>query len=215
MNELTKLMLAGMATLTFAASASAHAIWLERDGSGPVRVYLREIVETVEEPDESHRLKTSTLFTADPAKPVALIAKDKHFEAIVSGGGDVRLNNSDTFAPWVDGGVKHGQFYHARAGRSETVAKLDLEFVPVKSGGSEFVLLLHGKPVAGTAVSLFPPNRIETKLTTDGAGRISVPEREPGRYILEASTTEDGRFRSGGQEVSRAVRVTTLSYVKR
>lgn len=216
MKTLARILIAGAAALTLAGTASAHAIWLERDNAGPVRVYLDEIAPKEKEEDQTHRLKTSVVFTADPARPAALVhnPKDRHFVASVADKGDVRLRNDQVFAPWTDGGVRHGNIYYARAGRDDTAPKLDFELVPIESGGREFTLLLRGKPVANTAVSVFSPQRVETKLTTDAAGRVTVPEAQSGRYIIEASTNEDRAQKSFGEDVARIVHVTTLSYVK-
>lgn len=216
MTRLARIFLAGAAALTLAGTASAHAIWLERDTLGPIRVYLDEIAPKEKEEDQTHRLKTSVVFTADPARAAPLVhnEKDRHFVASVADKGDVRLRNDQVFAPWTDGGVRHGNIFYARAGRNDTAPKLDFEIVPVKSGGREFTLLLRGQPVADAAVSVFSPQRVETKLTTDTAGRITVPEAQKGRYIIEASTIEDRAYKSFGEEVARLVHVTTLSYVK-
>ncbi|KRB86173.1 hypothetical protein ASE00_05425 [Sphingomonas sp. Root710] len=199
-----------------AGTASAHAIWLERDNAGPVRIYLDEIAPKEKEEDQTHRLKTSVVFTADPARPAALIRKeqDRHFVASVADKGDVRLRNDQVFAPWTDGGVRHGNIFYARAGRNDTAPKLDFELVPVESGGRQFTLLLRGKPVANAAVSVFSPQRVETKLTTDAAGRVTVPATEKGRYIIEASANEERAAKSFGEDVARLVHVTTLSYVE-
>lgn len=216
MTRLARIFLAGAAALTFAGTASAHAIWLERDNSGPVRVYLDEIAPKEKEEDQTHRLKTSVVFTADPARAAALVhnEKDRHFVASVADKGDVRLRNDQVFAPWTDGGVRHGNIFYARVGRDDTAPQLDFELVPVKSGGREFTLLLRGQPVADAAVSVFSPQRVETRLTTDAAGRITVPEAQKGRYIIEASTHEDRAAKSFGEDVARLVHVTTLSYIE-
>jgi hypothetical protein len=42
--------------------------------------------------------------------------------------------------------------YYAKAGRSETVAKLDLELVPTAAEGNTLVLLFYGVPLAKTEV---------------------------------------------------------------
>ena len=39
--------LALVAALTISSSAAAHEVWVERDGSGPARVYLGEPAEPV------------------------------------------------------------------------------------------------------------------------------------------------------------------------
>ncbi len=38
--------------------------------------------------------------------------------------------------------------YYAKAGRSETAAKLDLELVPTEANGNTFVLIFLGAPLA-------------------------------------------------------------------
>lgn len=196
--------------LALATPAAAHEVWVERDGSGPARIYLREIAEVVKEADETHRLKQTTVL----GSAATLVRKGDHFEAPVAAKGDVRVHNDDVFAPWTEEGVKHGQVYHARAGRSETDAKLDFEFVPVASGSDNFTLLFRGKPVAGSNVTVFSPERWQKTVQTDSAGRIAVPQAGRGRYILVASTQEDVARRMSGEDVARVHHMTTLSYVK-
>lgn len=200
--------------IALAGPASAHEVWLERDGTGPARIYLREIADDVQESDETARLKGSTVFTADPAKPASLAQRDGYFEAAVSGKGDVRAYNDNVFAPWTDDGKRNGQVYYARAGRTETSAKLDLELVPVASGSDNFTLLFRGKPLPKSTVTVFSPARWQKPFKTDANGRISVPNQGRGRYILVASTTEDASRQMGGETVARVHHMTTLSYMK-
>lgn len=202
------------ALLAFAVPASAHEVWIERDGAGPVRLYLQEIDAVMVESDETHRLQSSVVFTADPARPAPLARKTDHFEAAVGGKGDVRLVNDSVFAPWTDAGIKQGQVYHARAGRSETAAKLDFELVPATSGGEAFTLLFRGKPVAASTVTVFSPARWKKAVLTDAAGRFTVPDAGKGRYILVASTQEDVARKMSGEDVARVHHMTTISYSK-
>lgn len=200
--------------LATAGPVSAHEVWIERDGMGPARLYLQEIDAVVEESDETHRLQPSVVFVADPARPASLTRKKDHFEAAIAGKGDVRLHNDSVFAPWTGDGVRQGQVFHARAGRSETTAKLDFELVPVSSGGDAFTLLFRGKPVAASPVTVFSPARWKKAVLTDAAGRFTVPDAGKGRYILVATTSEDVARKMSGEDVARVNHMTTISYSK-
>jgi hypothetical protein len=199
--------------LAFAGPAVAHEVWMERDGAGPARLYLADLALDVQESDETARLKGSTVFTADPAKPAVLTQRDGHFEAPVSGKGDVRARNDNVFAPWTDGGVRNGKIYHARVGRTETAAKMDFELVPVASGSDSFTLLFRGKPHPKTDVIVFSPSRWHKTVKTDDAGRLTVPSQGAGRYILVADISEDAARQMGGETVARVHHQTTLSYM--
>ena len=83
--------------------------------------------------------------------------------------------------------------YYAKAGRSETAAKLDLELVPTAAEGNTLVLVFYGVPLAKTEVTVIGPPKWEKHLTTDEQGRVSrthplVRSLRFGSYLLRSET---------------------------
>jgi hypothetical protein len=83
-------------------------------------------------------------------------------EFAVKGRGDVRFVDSSV-PPREDkekGGVTK-TIYYAKAGRSETAAKLDLELVPTQVNGKTFVLLFSARrwPKPSSRSSVRPSGR--------------------------------------------------------
>ena len=203
------LLLAGIS-----AQAAAHEVWLERDGAGPARLYLKEIADDVQEADETHRLKGAEVFVADRAKLATLTRKDDFFEAAVTGKGDARLYDENVFAPWTEDNIRQAQIHYARAGRTETQAKLDFELVPVAAGSDTFVAMFRGKPVANTIVTVFSPARWQKPVRADAQGRFTVPDQGKGRYIVLASAPEDAERLIAGETVARVHHLTTISFTR-
>lgn len=198
-----------------AAPAGAHEVWVERDGNGPARVYLGEPADEVQDNAE-HDLSTlkPLVFTTDRAKPAALTTRADHIEAAISGPGDVRIHDAGVFKPWTSNNIRQAQVFHGRAGRTETTAGLDFELVPVAAGSDSFTVLLHGKPLAGASVNIISPDKWQKSVKADAAGRVSVPDKGKGRYIVAAFTREDGERAFAGETIARLHHVTTITYVR-
>lgn len=210
---LTALMACGF----LAVPATAHEVWIERDGDGPARIYLGEPADIVPEAGDPEfpNLKAPLVFQADRAKPATLARKTNHIEAAVSGPGDVRLADDKVFAPWEgEGGKWEGVVYYARAGRTETGTRLDLEIAPTTAGADSFVLTWLGKPMPGAAVTVINADRWQKRFTTDAQGRIDVPVTTPGRYLVSASHTVDGARTLGEKQVSKTIHVSTLTFIE-
>ena len=111
-------------------------------------------------------------------------------------------------------GGKTRTIFYARAGRSETVAKLDLELVPIAANGKTFVLLFRGSPLAKTDVTVLGPPKWEKPLRTDEQGRITVPTPWAGRYVLTVAYVEDKAGSTGDDHFDRTRHVATLSFVQ-
>ena len=87
--------------------------------------------------------------------------------------------------------VSRAYIYYAKAGRSETAAKLDLPLVPTAAEGNTLVLLFYGVPLAKTEVTVIGP-QWEKHLTTDEQGRVAVPtlvrSLRFGSYLFRSET---------------------------
>jgi hypothetical protein len=211
-----KRLTAAAAAALFALPASAHEVWIERDASGPARIYLGEpadVVPAAGDP-EFPKLKAPTLFHADRGKPAPLVRRANHIEAAVAGPGDVRLTDDNVFAPWQGEGDRwEGVVYHARAGRAEPKAVLDLEISPVSAGADRFAVSWLGQPLPGAKVTVINADRSQKSFTADAQGRVAVPVTAPGRYLLSVSHDVEGARALGGKTVAKTIHVSTLTFV--
>jgi len=199
------------AVLALAAPAQAHEVWVERDAGGPARIYLGEPGEVLPEggDPEFHHLKAPRLVPASDAAQ----RRDAGFIEVAVPDGDVRLIDDNVFEPWEADGKKEAVIYYARAGRAETRSLLPLEIAPVEAGGQQFVLLRGGKPVAASGLTVITPEKWSKTFTTDAEGRLAVPVREKGRYILTAAMKEEGDLKAGSQPVGVIHHITTTTFV--
>lgn len=196
--------------LCLPATAHAHEIWIERDGTGPARIYLGEPGEPMPAggDPEFAKLKAPRIL----AHPDAVLTRRAGFLETKLPPGDVRAWDDTVFAPWGPDGKKEGVVYYARAGRAETQAKLPYELAPVTANGSRFMLTRDGKPLSDVAVALYAPDRSKTDLKTDVAGIVETGVAKRGRYLLVASVKEAGPVALPGGVVQTVYRITTTSY---
>ncbi|WP_434458249.1 DUF4198 domain-containing protein [Stutzerimonas urumqiensis] len=202
---------------TFALPATAHELWLERDRTGPVKLYLGEPDQGVLERGETIAAlaPTTTLFVATPADAATLTVKDDHLEASVEGTGDVRATNDQVWKPWEnDQGEVTAALMHARYGRTETKPGMDLELVPVRAGADRFTLLFKGEPLAENDVMLITPDNKAKELKTDASGQVTVPVEGAGRYIVASSHEVPANGQKvAGQAVDKLYYGTTTSFI--
>lgn len=212
-----KILAALMAALCLLpAAAKSHFVWVERDAEGPARAYFGEwqYGEIEKTGGRLDKIVPSATAGADK-KALKQERREDHIALAVKGGGDVRLVES-TQAPRED--KKNGGFtrsiFQAKAGRAETAARLDLELVPVKAGGNDFVLMFKGKPLPKADLVVFGPPRWEKPLQTDAEGRVTVPTPWAGRYVLKASQLEPGAGTLNGAAYDRTRTTFTLTFVQ-
>lgn len=196
-----------------AVPAAAHEVWVERDAVGPARIYLGEPGDPVPaagDPEFPKLQKPQVIGASNPA----LTRRANHIEAAVTGAGDIRVRDDTVFAPWDGEGGKQGAVFYARAGRSETAAKMDLELVPAAAGADRFTLMFRRKPLPAAKVVVISPERWQKSFETDAAGALAVPELGGGRYLLSASHTEKAPGKVGGQDVASVMHISTLTFVR-
>jgi len=193
------------------AMAQAHEVWVERDGAGPARIYLGEPGDPLPEggDPEFEKLKAPKLV---PASSAAQVRKAGYIEVAVRAG-DVRVIDDSVFDPWGEEGKKEGVIYYARAGRSEAKAGMPLEIVPTAAGANSFTLVRDGKPLAGVKVTAISPDKWSKGFVTDAQGRVTLPIREKGRYILTATQEEKGDLSLRGAKVATLYNIATLTFV--
>lgn len=200
---------------SFGASANAHEIWLERDGAGPVRIYMGP----AEGPHPDHgkeidKVKNVKVFMQDQTKTVTLAQKKDHFEAMVKEGGDVRLFSDQIWLPWKNNdGQMQGAIFQARVGRSEVKSFLDLELVPVSSDSNIFTVTYKGQPLADNHVMVVSPDKWQKTFESDSNGRIVIPMTKKGRFILISHHDVAEKREITGQKVEKLTYISTLSFV--
>ncbi len=193
------------------AMAQAHEVWVERDGAGPARIYLGEPGDPLPEggDPEFEKLKAPKLV---PASSAAQVRKAGYIEVAVRAG-DVRVIDDSVFDPWGEEGKKEGVIYYARAGRSEAKAGMPLEIVPTAADANSFTLVRDGKPLAGVKVTAISPDKWSKGFVTDAQGRVTLPIKEKGRYILTATQEEKGDLSLRGAKVATLYNIATLTFV--
>lgn len=197
----------------FAAPAVAHEVWLERDGA-TVQVYVGDKTGEADTGEAIAKLvATAELFGRDREKTATLTAKDDHLVGEVKTEGDVRFFTDRVWAPWEeDNGYGAGAF-HAKAGRSETEAVLDFELVPLEADGDTFTLLFEGKPLPAASVTVITPDDWEKTFKTDQAGKITLPAKGSGLYLLVAHHEASAAVEIGGKAVTKLYHVASVSFV--
>lgn len=204
-----KLLLAAL--LSLPVMAQAHEVWIERDGSGPARIYLGEPAEAmpVGGDPEFAKLKAPKLLSPSQPPPRRMAG----FIEVDAPAGDVRAWDDNVFAPWGPEGKKEGAIYYARAGRVDTRAQMPFEIVPAAANGDRFILVRDGKPVAGHAVTVVTPDKWSKKFITDSSGGIDLSLRGKGRYLLTGSVREEGAHTIAAGPVQVLHRTTTTTFV--
>jgi uncharacterized GH25 family protein len=209
---------AAVALLLQVGAAAAHQVWLERDaGAAVARAYFGEPVENKREKTGAllDRIKGPKVFAADPKTAFPQQRRENHIEAALPAGtGDVRLVEDSLAVSQRAGNPERTKgIFLAREGRSETIAAMDLELVPVSAGGNDFVLMLKGKPLAKAEVTLVAPPRWQRALTTDEQGRVSFETPWAGRYVAEVIHIDPTPGGEGEGAYTRLRYVSTLSFL--
>lgn len=200
--------------LLVALPATAHQVWLERDGQ-TMHVYFGEPIDNVRERAGGYLdyIAAPRAFTTDAATTLPVTRQPDRLDfTLPTGATDARLVEEGV-APY--GRAETGRIkpiFLAREGRTETRGVMDLELVPVTAGGNEFTLMLRGQPLPRTEVTIVAPPRWERRLRTDADGRVTFETPWAGRYVAEAVYTEE-RAGGDGEGAYRRLRfVSTLSF---
>ena len=211
------LLSAAVTMVCMVGAAQAHFVWLEYDGNGPARAYFGEWAEDVREKTGGalDRIKTPHAFVASSQDPLPIERRADHLEIAIKSDSNIRLIESGMPVEEIVATLERDRtVFYARAGRSETVGKLDLELVPTTANSNTFVLLFYGVPLAKTNVTVLGPPKWEKPLRTDEQGRITVPAPWAGRYVLTVVYVEDKAGSTGSENFDRTRHVTTLSFVQ-
>jgi uncharacterized GH25 family protein len=203
------------ATLALIPSAHAHFLWLERQGDGATRAYFGEWIDDIREKTGGllDRFKAPRVTVGANNQPLQVKRNDNNLEFATQGIGDVRF--VDSSVPPREDNEKGGTtktIYHAKHGRSETSANLDLELVPAEANGSTFVLIFLGSPLPKAELTIIGPSKWEKPLTTNEKGRVTLPMPWAGRYVLEVTHFDDKAGGSGEEKFNRTRHISSLSF---
>jgi hypothetical protein len=212
----TRFRLAAIAFGVFiTANAHAHYLWLERDGTGPAKAYFGEYADDLHEKAGGllDRFKDPRPFLTSLNEPLPIEKRTDGFDIIAKGAGDLRLiDDSGVARPDAERGGKTRTIYYAKAGRSETAAKMDLELIPTTPNGKEFTLLMRSAPLAKSELTIFAPSKWGKTLTTDDKGRVTFPLPWAGRYVVEIVYFEDKPGGEGDGKYDRTRHISSVSF---
>ena len=197
--------------------ADAHYVWLEYDGSGPARAYFGEWIDDIREKTGGmlDRIKAPRVFLGSSNDALPVKRNENNLEITVKGRGDLRLvENSMPPREDKEKGGRTRTIYYAKAGRSETTAKLDLELIPTVSNGNAFILFFFGSPLPKAELTIIGPPKWEKPLTTDEQGRVSLPMPWSGRYVLEVTYFEEKPGFAGEEKFDRTRHISSLSFTQ-
>jgi hypothetical protein len=211
-----RLIASGSLILALSTPIHAHYVWLERDGDGPARAYFGEWIDDIREKTGGllDRFKAPRAFLGTSNDLLPVKRNDNNLEINVKGRGDVRFVDNSV-PPREDkekGGITK-TIYYAKAGRAETVAKLDLELVPTTANGNTFVLLFFSAPLPKAELTIIGPSKWEKPLVTDEQGRVVLPTPWAGRYVLEV-THFDEKAGGGEEKLNRTRHISSLSFMQ-
>jgi hypothetical protein len=198
-------------------TAHAHFLWLERDGDGPARAYFGEWIDDIREKTGGllDRFKAPRAYLGTSTEPLPVKRNDNNLAINAKGRGDLRF--VDSSVPAREDKEKGGAtktIYHAKAGRAETAAKLDLELVPTVANGNIFVLIFSAAPLPKAELTIIGPSKWEKPLVTDEQGRVTLPTPWAGRYVLEVTHFDEKAGGSGEDKFNRTRHISSLSFVQ-
>ncbi|MGO2169551.1 DUF4198 domain-containing protein [Pseudoalteromonas sp. AOP31-A2-14] len=198
--------------ITCSGLAQAHEIWLEKS-TDDVKLYLGEPGEP-ESGDKIAGLKNTKVFVNSIQSTLALTQHQNYWSANLTKQGDVRAYIDDLWKPWkmekTADKLQAAQLY-AKAGREDTQAQQDLEFVPTKPQGNTFTLTYKGKPVSKHDVLIQTPSQ-KIKKTTDQNGQLTVATEELGKYIISSDYPVSGKAVVSGNEVDSTYNIVSISF---
>lgn len=201
------------------AEASAHHLWLERDGEA-VQLYFGEFGENLREvsPGLLDRLEPKAR-TASGEKGLTVTRTAKAFA--LSGAlaaGDSVVAEDPRYPIHVgtrDGVTRRSMYWPAArfvAGRAALQPALTLDVVP--AGGDKFRVFFKGKPLAKAKVEVIAAFGWGKEERTDEDGTISIALPWRGLYALEVHHADTAAGKRGEEAYDVANYVTTLTLVQ-
>ena len=201
-------------------NVTAHALWLEGDGSNTAaaKLYFGEYAENLRERSPG-RLDSiiEPLITVMDAKGEGrqVVARREGNHFAIPGGGTVLVQalrqpvrEQSIREPQGEAIPAQRRFLYARLGKSGSLP------LDIHHGGDVLRLSFMGKPVAKAEIIVIAPNGWEKHLHTDEKGEAAFSLPEPGLYVIEAvhHLNKPGEFE--GKPYTVEVHRMTLSLYK-
>lgn len=214
----------GITLLAMALPASAHYIWIERQGDGRARLYFGEYqdnerekaggrLDEIRDPrawfldrhGQRHELQAAKLadhFDLGPVRaPAAVFAEESGYEV----------------RDWtrLGFGVVKPLFYARYAARGPASARepqLTLDIVPLDA--QRLRVTFRGSPLAKAKLTVYAPNGWAQERRTDEAGETNIATPWPGQYVVEVIHLERRPGEFEGKSYENLRHRMTLSVLK-
>ena len=213
------LVVAALAALSFAGSASAHHLWLEADGQG-AKLYFGEFDENLREasPGLLDRFKPLPEARAIGASPQALKVEKQPSAFVLSGA----IGSTDSIVAeqarvterkQADKMVRTLGTLAARwvPDFAERAAVLTLDVVPTGTPGA-FKVVYDGKPLAKAKLELIAESGWKKELQSDEQGAFTAALPWRGTYVIEIEHVDTRAGGEGTGAYDRKRFVTSLSF---
>jgi hypothetical protein len=211
--------LAALLALSFIGAASAHSLWLERQGDG-LRLYFGEFEENLREASPglldrlSPQAKVAVAGEGDKALKVDKTAGFFTVAGVVSVDDsvvaeDVRIAERRTAEKVTRVLARLGARYVADFKERLPVNTLDV--VPAGKPGA-FKVFYQGKPLAKAKLELIAESGWKREFKTDEQGAVEVPLPWRGTYVIEVQHTDATPGKLGEEAYDTLRCASTLSF---
>jgi len=211
--------LAALLALSFIGAASAHSLWLERQGDG-LRLYFGEFEENLREASPglldrlSPQAKVAVAGEGDKALKVDKMAGFFTVAGVVSADDsvvaeDVRIAERRTAEKVTRVLARLGARYVADFKERPPVNTLDV--VPAGKPGA-FKVFYQGKPLAKAKLELIAESGWKREFKTDEQGAVEAPLPWRGTYVIEVQHTDATPGKLGEEAYDTLRCASTLSF---
>jgi len=214
------LLVAAIAALSFAGSASAHHLWVEADGQG-AKLYFGEFEGNLREAspgllDRFTPLPEAKVVGAAGAQPLKLEKSPSAFVLsgpIAAGDSIVAEQARVTERKQADKAIRTLGRLAARyvPDFAERAPVLTLDIVPTGKPGA-FRVVYDGKPLAKAKLELIAESGWKREFHTDEHGAVAVGLPWRGAYVIEVEHNDAAGGGEGAGAYDRKRFVTALSF---
>jgi hypothetical protein len=211
------LLLAALLTLSFVGAASAHSLWLERQGDG-LRLYFGEFEENLREASPGLLDRLSPQAKVAVAGDTALkVEKTADFFTVAGAVGaddsvvaeDVRISERRTGEKTTRVLSRLGARYVADFKERPPTNTLDV--VPAGKPGA-FKVFYQGKLLAKAKLELIAESGWKREFKTDEQGAVEAPLPWRGTYVIEVQRTDATPGKLGEEAYDTVRCASTLSF---
>jgi len=221
MNLVVRSILAALLSLIVAGQASAHHLWLERDGE-TVELYFGEFGENLREvsPGLLDKLEPKARTVSPTGEKALTLARTPKAFALSGplAAGDSVIAEDPRYPIHVgtrDGVTRRSMYWPAaRLAASGAAPQPVLTLDVVPAGGDKFRVFFRGKPLTKAKVEVMAAFGWGKETRTDEEGTISIALPWRGLYALEVHHTDTVAGKRGEEAYDVANYVTTLTLVQ-